>query len=94
MKDKFDRITDILKEIQNAYTLATDDWYEQLSENAVLNTRIAALESLLREVVDDPPVTGEQNRPPLCAFCGAVYDNPHTEACWITRVEKALSGEE
>jgi hypothetical protein len=57
------------------------------------NARIAAFEALLREMVDEPPiVVGDGGA--CCAFCGAVYDNPHTEACWIRRVEKALSGEE
>jgi hypothetical protein len=55
--------------------------------------RITALESLLREMVDEPPiVVGDGGA--CCVFCGAVYDNPHMEACWVKRAEKALSGEE
>jgi chromosome segregation ATPase len=67
---------------------------EQAARIAKLESQNADLEALLREIINEPPVTGERNMPPLCAFCGAVYDNPHTEDCWITRVEKALNGEE
>ena len=51
--------------------------------------RIAEFESLLREITDEPPIVVSDGGA-CCVFCGAAYDNPHTDDCWVTRVEKAI----
>jgi len=69
-----------------------NDTYNLLARRiADLEAQNAKLLSLVREVIDDPPVKGGRHAmPPNCAFCGAVYDNPHTKECWIIRAEKAV----
>jgi hypothetical protein len=89
-----ERTSQVINEaFANTYRHGDDIYVHNRRITEYLAQRITALESLLREVVDEPPiVVGDGGA--CCVFCGAAYDNPHTEACWITRVEKALSGEE
>jgi hypothetical protein len=94
MREMSERVGKI---IDNARKVVYDEKYCEVAITHMvigyLGAQVADLEALLREVTDESPIVASEGGA-RCVFCGAVYDNPHTEDCWISRVEKALTGKE